>query len=282
MPSWILPIYHGEGRKPGEAKLGEINHYIESIIQGKLCEDPEYQDLELMEKYLNTLDTVKGGGIIFCNKVDPYFVHRCIHHYNSTGTSAGSATSLGDASSTSHVLSQETKSSVSSHLNTVEMPKFSIPFSITTAQGRPRPAIAVKTPPRTQSFINERVVRECGFTAGPDSTIKVTLTLKGISLECSLDVRAMEVDMLLSETLLLDFRSYNPDYVESDYNQYPNEPTEDSTSHTTTARPTSLIPRGSIGHDVRQHQEHGVLKITAEDHKMIKGFAKYYHDLFLS
>jgi len=96
----------GEKCIPGQAKRGSVLAFIEYELKEKMMEQPDDDDLETMEAYLNELEIVQKEQ----NVVDTYFVHKCMKHYRLVagpggGTSAASRTSpseVGSVSRSSH------------------------------------------------------------------------------------------------------------------------------------------------------------------------------------
>ncbi|KAK8008060.1 hypothetical protein PG991_010611 [Apiospora marii] len=105
--SWFFsskppPPKLGEKCLPGQAKRGTVLAFIEYELKEKLKEQPDDDDLEAMEAYLNELEIVQKEQSV----VDTYFVHKCMKHYKLVaglggGTSAASRTSPSDIGSVS-------------------------------------------------------------------------------------------------------------------------------------------------------------------------------------
>ncbi|KAI8627653.1 hypothetical protein F5Y19DRAFT_160966 [Xylariaceae sp. FL1651] len=235
------PLTLGQGSKPGQAPPGDLLHYVERIILEKLEESSEYDDLEKMEDYVNSLSIINSGWIRGY-KVDYRFINRCIQSFKSqsvvsvVGMSAGSRTSPSDAGSSSQI-SHKAGSSVVSGKSTAEVIQDCVPIQITTASGHPRFVVAHKAQNKTQNSISTRVLEENGFATEPGSTINVTLTLRNESRTYPLLVETMDEEMKLSEEALLGFTTYHPDYSLSNYLDSNQTSTVESTSATATPRP---------------------------------------------
>jgi len=86
-----------------------------------------------------------------------------------------------------------------------------------TTEGIARYTLTIKGDHRSPNCISHRIAGECGFNEELGSEITVTLVLLQEKRECSLLVQDIDHDMSLSESIMLKFKSYKPDYQRSDY-----------------------------------------------------------------
>ncbi|KAK9769782.1 hypothetical protein SCAR479_13565 [Seiridium cardinale] len=243
----------GNGCGPGQAKPGDLLQVVEHAIRDRLRENPRQTDLESMENYINGLDVCQkyswGGCMIHYT-----FVQKCIELYRysevpfAVEMSAGSRTSRSGRGSTS-VVSQGT---ISSLRDSKDLNERSIPIQITTAEGRPRIALALKTENEDHDYIQTRVAGESGFPREAGSVINVMLTLAGESRKCTLHVRDIAEDMMLREEFLREFGSYIPEFSVSDWLNSQHDSVKNSTSatiaaksvHSSQIRPEGIGTRG--------------------------------------
>lgn len=86
-----------------------------------------------------------------------------------------------------------------------------------TSEGIPRFTLTSKGHHGSPNYISPRIAGECGFKEELGSEITATLVLLQEKRECSLYVQDIDHDMSLSESIMLKFESYKPEYQRSDY-----------------------------------------------------------------
>ncbi|KAI1342729.1 hypothetical protein F5Y15DRAFT_266417 [Xylariaceae sp. FL0016] len=251
----VSAVVMGKGCEPGKAERGTLLQVVEHAIRDKLRDDPRDFDLGGMEQYVNSLQVVQNYSFRGCT-IHYTFVQKCIEAHRHSempfvpGTSAGSRTSPSGRGSRS-----VTSRSVASHETSASLRNANerlVPIRITTADDRPRTALAHKAEDERNNFISVRIAGECGYTREPGSVINVTLTLVGESRECSLHVQDMPEELVLKESLLIQFGSYIPEYSMSDYLNTPEDSMRDSTTVTNAAR-SARPPLGQVGSRTRVH-----------------------------
>ncbi|KAK8074446.1 hypothetical protein PG997_009109 [Apiospora hydei] len=207
----------GEGCKPGTAARGTDLYIIEREIRDKLDEEPDFDSLKEMKAYIESMDFLKKDG----TTVNVYFVDECMKHHCrrrvagsvASGASRTTASDVGSISpSTRHTISSSADNSTAA-----ELQQHLIPFQLMTTDRRWRFVIARKTTSGTQNYMSTKIAGQCGFSREPGASIDIKLELLREQLDCSVHVREMEQDMLLTEALVVRFSSYRADYQLDDY-----------------------------------------------------------------
>lgn len=92
-----------------------------------------------------------------------------------------------------------------------------IPFLLMTKDERWRYVTARKTTSGNENYMSTKIAEQCGFSKEPGTLLQIKLELLREQLNCSMQVREVEEDMLLTEALVMKFSSYRPDYQLDDY-----------------------------------------------------------------
>ncbi|KAK7984476.1 hypothetical protein PG989_011878 [Apiospora arundinis] len=215
----------GAGCTPGEAAKGTILYMVEREIRDKLDEDPSFDRLKVMKSYVEAMDFLKRDG----TTVNVFFIDECIKSHKPRGPasiiSAASRTTGGASEISSFSPSRHTIGSATDSNTASELHRHLIPFQLMTADKRWRTAIARKTTTGAQNYISTKIANQCGFSREPGIRIDVTLKLLQEQLDCSVYVKDIEPDMLLTEALVVEFSKYQADWQLEDYF---NESTEQS------------------------------------------------------
>ncbi|KAK8043319.1 hypothetical protein PG993_005749 [Apiospora rasikravindrae] len=240
----------GAGCKPGTAQRGTELYMIEREIRDKLSDEPDFEDLEEMKAYVEAMDFLKKDG----TTIDVFFVDKCMKHCRPRGaapsiTSGASRTTASDVGSVSPS-TPPTSSSVADSSPAAEIRRHLIPFKIWFAEERSRYLLTHKTARGTRNYISTKVARQCGFANEPGTRLEIALELLDEQHGCVVFVEDIEYDMHLTETTVLMFGTYKPDYHTEDYFH---ESTDHSSSTAAAARQTS--PRSQAASSVRDRDD---------------------------
>ncbi|KAK8000764.1 hypothetical protein PG990_013364 [Apiospora arundinis] len=211
----------GKDCTPGQAAKGTLLHLVLREIRDKLEEEPDFDSLRQMKTYIDEMDFLKKDG----TTVDVYFVDDCIKHCKKHVTSrvsqsiisGASGTTPSDIGSVSPSVPRTISSVAESTTPAAELQRHLIPFQLKTMSEQWRFVIARKTTTDTQNYISTKIAGQCGFPREPGTRIDIKLELLREQLDCSVHVKDIEQDMLLTEALVVRFSSYKAEYQLDDY-----------------------------------------------------------------